>query len=98
MQDHTLRLTDIAELSGTVTVDVPSVPANSCVNQTVTISGRNASDMLFLQPSTNLSTGLDVMPLFDTGAGSDFTVRVCNVTAGAIDPPSGNWGYAVFGQ
>jgi hypothetical protein len=29
VQDHSLRLTDIAELSGTVVVDVPSVPASS---------------------------------------------------------------------
>ena len=54
--------------------------------------------MLFLQPSTNFSSGLTAEPLFDTGGGSDFTVRVCNVTSGAIDPPSGSWGYAVFTQ
>jgi hypothetical protein len=96
--DHSLHLADIAELNGTVTVDVPSVAASSCVSQTVTISGRQGSDMLFIEPSTNFSSGLTVQPLFDTGAGSDFTVRVCNVTAGAIDPPSGSWGYAVFTQ
>jgi hypothetical protein len=98
VQDHSLTLTDITEFSGQVTVDVPSVAANSCLDQAVTITGRQPSDMLLLQPSTNFTTGLTVMPLFDTTSGNNFTVRVCNVTAGAIDPPSGSWGYAVFDQ
>ena len=98
VQDHVLTLSDIASLSGTVTVDVPSVAANACISQTVTISGRQGSDLLLLEPATNFSSGLTLTPLFDTGSGSDFTVRVCNVTTGAIDPPSGNWGYAVFHQ
>jgi hypothetical protein len=98
VQDHALTLTDIASLSGTVTVDVPSVAANSCLSQTVTISGRQGSDLLLLEPSTNFSSGLTLTPLFDTGAGNDFTVHVCNVTTVAVDPPSGSWGYAVFRQ
>ena len=98
VSDHSLTLTDISGLSGTVAVDVPSVAANTCVDQTVTISGRQASDMLLLEPSSNFTSGLVVMPIFDTGSGSDFTVRVCNVTNAAIDPPSGSWGYAAFHQ
>jgi len=47
-------------------------------------------------PSTNFPAGLVIMPIFDTASGDAFTVRVCNVTAAAIDPPSGAWGYAVF--
>ena len=96
VSDHSLGLSDISGLNGTVAVDVPSVAAGSCVNQTVTISGRQASDMLLLEPSSNFTSGLVVMPIFDTGSGNDFTVRICNVTTGAIDPPSGSWGYAVF--
>ena len=96
--DHSLSLTDITEFSGQVTVDVPSVPANSCINQTVTITGRQPSDMLFLQPTGNFSSGLDLMPIFDVNSGDNFTVRVCNITVAAIDPPSGSWGYAVFHQ
>jgi hypothetical protein len=98
VQDHSLTLSDITEFSGQVTVDVPSVAANSCLDQAVTITGRQASDMLVLQPSTNFTTGLVVMPIFDTASGNTFTVRVCNVTNAAIDPPSGSWGYAVFDQ
>jgi hypothetical protein len=98
VQDHSLTLSDIAELSGQVTVDVPSVAANSCVDQAVTITGRQASDMLILQPTSSFTSGLDLMPIFDSGSGATFTVRVCNVTSGAIDPPSGSWGYAVFHQ
>ena len=98
VQDHSLTLSDIAEFSGQVTVDVRSVAVNSCLDQAVTITGRQASDMLVLQPSTNFTTGLVVMPIFDTASGNTFTVRVCNVTNAAIDPPSGSWGYAVFDQ
>jgi hypothetical protein len=94
--DRALGLSEIAALNGTVNVDIPSVAANSCTTQTVNISGRQGSDLLVLQPSTNFSTGLVVMPIFDTGSGSGFTVRVCNVTNGAVDPPAGDWGYAVF--
>jgi hypothetical protein len=98
VQDHSLTLTDVAESSGTVTVDAPSVPGNTCVSIAVTITGHQANDLLVLQPTSNLSTGLDVMPIFDASAGDTFTARVCNVTAGALDPPSGSWGFAVFHQ
>ena len=98
VQDHSLTLIDIASLSGQVTVDVPSVAANACVSQAVTISGRQANDLMILEPSTNFPSGLTLTPLFDTAAGSDFTVYVCNVTTSAINPPSGSWGYAVFHQ
>jgi hypothetical protein len=94
--DRSLGLADVAALNGTAIVDVPSVPINSCVNQSISISGRQGSDLLILEPSTNFPTGLVVMPIFDTGGGDAFTVRVCNVTAAPIDPPSGSWGYAVF--
>jgi hypothetical protein len=94
--DRSLGLADFAALNGTATIDVPSVAANACVTQSVSISGRNGSDILILEPSTNFPSGLVVMPIFDTGGGDAFTVRVCNITAGAIDPPSGNWGYAAF--
>jgi hypothetical protein len=36
------------------------------------------------------------MPISDTASGDAFTVRVCNLTGLAIDPPSGSWGYADF--
>src|ERR1700730_6103902 len=98
VSDHSLTLSDITEFSGTTTVDVPSVPANSCVNQTVTITGRQPSDMLILQPTSNFTSGLALMPIFDPGSGDNFTVRACNVTTAAIDPPAGTWGYAVFHQ
>jgi len=91
-----LGLVDIAALNGTVTVDVPSVAASACVTQNVTIAGRQGKDLLLLEPSTNFPTGLVVMPIYDTAGGDTFTVRVCNVTNGAIDAPAGDWGFAVF--
>jgi hypothetical protein len=94
--DRSLGLADFAALNGTVTVDVPSVAANACVAQGVSISGRQGSDLLLLEPSTNFPSGLVVTPIFDTAGGDAFTVRVCNVTAAAIDPPAGDWGFAVF--
>ena len=96
VSDRSLGLADIAALNGVATVDVPSVAANGCVTQSISIAGRQGSDLILLEPSTNFPTGLVVTPIFDTGGGDAFTVRVCNVTASPIDPPSGDWGYAVF--
>ena len=98
IQDRSLGLADVAALSGTVTVDVPSVAGSICVTQSVTINGRQGSDMLVLEPTANFTTGLVVMPIFDPASGNAFSVRVCNVTNAAIDPPVGDWGYAVFRQ
>jgi hypothetical protein len=94
--DRSLGLSDISAINGTATIDVPSVGAASCVDQSMSISGRLGSDLLLTEPPTNFPTGLVAMPIFDTAAGDSFTIRVCNVTAAAIDPPSGDWGFAVF--
>ena len=94
--DRSLGLADVSALSGVATVDVPSVAASTCVTQSVTVAGRQGGDLLILEPLSNFPSGLVVMPLRDTSGGDAFTVRVCNVTGGALDPPSGDWGYAVF--
>jgi len=98
VQDHSLRLPDLAAISGDVSVDVASVPAHACSIAGLTITGRQAGDMLILEPSANLDTGLVVMPIYSSASGDVFEFRVCNVTAAAIDPPMGLWGFAVFRQ
>lgn len=101
VQDHSLRVPDVAAENGQVSVDVPNVAASSCLTQDVSIAGRQGSDLLVLQPTLNFTTGLVIMPIFDVNDGTispSYRVRVCNVTNAAIDPPSGAWGYLIFRQ
>jgi hypothetical protein len=98
VQDRSLHLPDVAAMSGQISVDVASVPAHACSVNSLTSTGRQAGDMLILEPSANLDPGIVVMPIFDGSSGDVFEFRVCNVTAAAIDPPMGLWGFAVFRQ
>jgi hypothetical protein len=93
--DNTLSADDAFRLAGTVAVDLPSIAANTCGTQNVTIPGRLPGDLVMLFPSPNLaSVDVVVQPLRSVSmSGESHIFGVCNVGATAADPPSGTWGY-----
>jgi hypothetical protein len=86
-------------LSGFVQVDPPSVGAHSCVQSSVTIPGKLASDSGMLFPSRNFSAGINVTLTTHLGVGPDSADQlfytVCNVGDTAADPPLGSWGFVI---
>ena len=65
----------------------------------VLVPGREGSDHVLVNPTGNLPLGIVVMGIFDINDGTQeaYTeLRVCNVTAEAIDPPDGLWGFVRF--
>lgn len=71
--------------SSTVTYDAPSVPANSCSDDFLTLSGVVANTPVLLINTGNLPTGIFVGNAHGSSVGS-VRVWMCNVTNGAIDP------------
>jgi hypothetical protein len=86
-------------LSGFVQVDPPSVGAHSCVQSSVTIPGKLATDSGMLFPSRNFSGGSNVTLTTHAGVGPDpadqLVYTVCNVGDTAADPPLGSWGFVI---
>lgn len=77
-------------------VDVPTVPAQSCIDYPVFLPGRQAADHVLVNPTLNLPSGITVMALFDINGpdiGAATFLRVCNITTEPIDPPYGYWGF-----
>jgi hypothetical protein len=93
--NNTLGAADVFRGVGTVTVDLPSIPANTCNTQNVTISGRTPGDYVVLFPSVNFgSVGVVVQPIRSISmSGESHIFGVCNISGAAVDPPSGSWGY-----
>jgi hypothetical protein len=93
--DNTLSADDAFRLAGTVTVDLPSIAANACTTQNVTIPGRLPGDLVMLFPSPNLATtGIVVQAIRSISmSGETHIFSACNVTAASVDAPSGGWGY-----
>jgi hypothetical protein len=87
-------------LSGFVQVDPPSVGANSCVQASVTIPGKQAGDAGTLFPSRNFSAFNNHVTLVThTGVGPDSADKlfytVCNVGSTTADPPAGSWDFLI---
>jgi hypothetical protein len=86
-------------LSGFVSVDPPSVGAHSCVQSSVTIPGKLASDSGMLFPTRNFSASLNVTLTTHAGVGPDSADQlfytVCNVGDTAADPPLGSWSFVI---
>jgi hypothetical protein len=95
--DNSLGANDTFRLSGNVSVDVPSVAANSCLQHAVGITGRQPGDLPIFFPTGNFaSLDLTLYTERDINAGGNFFVTVCNVSNAAIDPAPGFWGYVVI--
>lgn len=81
-------------VEATATLDFPSIAAQSSADLTITVTGAATGDRVALGPPINLNAGL--VPYGFVSAADTVTVRVTNVTAGALDPTSAGWKVAVL--
>lgn len=76
-------------MTATATLDFPSIAAGATANLTITVSGAAVGDSVHLGPPATLEAGLVATAY--VSAASTVTVRLANVTTGAIDPASATW-------
>jgi hypothetical protein len=72
-------------LSGSFTVDFGSIPANSNLEQDVTLTGALTGDIAIVNPQQAYSGGLEFFAR--VSAADTVKIRVRNFTGAAIDPP-----------
>jgi hypothetical protein len=81
-----------------VTVDIPSISANSCDLVTATVAGVEANDLVLFTP--NFALGVDDVVTAHarvTNAATDeVTFEACNTSGGAEDPASGSFLFLVM--
>ncbi len=77
------------ELSASATLDFPSVAAAGQQELTITVTGAATGDTVYLAPPSSLEAGL--IATGRVSATNTVTIRVSNITAGAIDPASASW-------
>jgi len=82
-------------LYGTVSVDPPSINANTSTTFTVTITGVQTGDLVFLTPPSTLEGALIFQGADVTAAGT-VTIQMRNVTGVAIDGIARTWSYMVI--
>jgi hypothetical protein len=80
-------------LHGSVSVDPASIAANVCANTDVTVTGLATTDRVFV--SAVLAENLAVSGA-SVSAANTLRIRLCNVTAGAIDGAATTWNYVVI--
>jgi hypothetical protein len=80
---------------GTVSVDPPNIDANTSTTFTVTITGVQPGDLVFLTPPSDIEDGLVFQGANVTGANS-VTIRMRNVTGTAINGNARTWSYMVI--
>lgn len=73
-----------------VAVDFASVGASACVTQSVTVTGAAVADAAWGNADFALPLGVSVGNVRVT-ATNTVELTLCNVTAGALDPSSGNF-------
>jgi hypothetical protein len=100
--DGSLRKEDIGVLSGTATLDPPSLRraqasvADMCANVTASVTGIAVGDQVILSAPASLANGITVQALLQPTADV-LTVKVCNVTTtDFLDAPAADWGYIVI--
>ncbi len=76
-------------ITATATLDFPSLAAQTCSDLTITVTGSVVGDAVELGPPAALATGLSAIGIVT--AADTVTVRLCNVTSGAIDPIAATW-------
>jgi hypothetical protein len=80
---------------GTVSVDPPNIGANTSTTFTVTITNVQTGDLVFLTPPSTLEGAL-VFQGANVTAANTVTIRMRNVTAGAVDGLARTWSYMVI--
>lgn len=81
-------------LKAEATLDFPSAAAAGTQALTVSVPGAAVGDAVLLAVPASLNAGL--IPSAFVSAADTVTIRVSNITAGAIDAASAVWGVLVF--
>jgi hypothetical protein len=85
--DGTMRIADLFLLKQTATIDVPLVPASSCTGFSLIAAGTKPGDIAFAYAPLDFSDELVLPPsMFDTAG--ETPLKICNIGATALDPPS----------
>lgn len=85
-----------AIITGTCTVNLPSIADGDVGEATVTITGATAGDIVVLCPPTaGLTAGLAVCGAV-VSAADEVKVRAVNGSGGTIDEASGTWRYVLI--
>jgi hypothetical protein len=83
----TLRIADLFPIKQTATINVPSIPASSCTGFSIASAGTSPGDIAFGFAPLDLSDELVLPPsMFDTAG--ETPLKICNIGATALDPPS----------
>ncbi|MCX8051231.1 MAG: hypothetical protein N3B17_04975 [Chlorobi bacterium] len=82
-------------LHNTISVNPPNIGGNSSATLTVTITGVNTGDRVFLTPPSDLEDELVFQGATVTGANT-VTIKIRNVSGGAVDGSARNWNYLVI--
>ncbi len=93
--DNTGNMTWRPVLYGTVNVDPPNIGANASVTFTITITGVQTNDLIFLTPPSDIEAALVFQGATVTSANT-VTIRMRNVTGAAVDGASRTWRYMVI--
>jgi len=80
---------------GTVSVDPPNINANTSATFTVTITGVETGDLVFLTPPSTLEGEL-IFQGANVTAANTVTIRMRNVTGAGVDGASLDWSYMVI--
>ena len=83
----------VVPLSGTVSVDPPSIGAAAVGSVAVTIAGLKATDIVMLEPPAALETTL--IPKGWVVADGQVTIYIYNA-AGTVDGTARNWTYKII--
>ena len=96
--NRSLTADDVTQASGQVTADFGNIPANSCDYTLVDPGlGSLSGYLLFASPGNEgaWSNSVIVDPYLSSIVGK-MRLRVCNITASAVDPPSTTFNWAVL--
>jgi hypothetical protein len=85
---------DIASFNERIAYDPPSVPANSCVNDSIPAAGVAFEDIAYVRPSANVQP-IVVQAVTPLSAGS-IRFMLCNPTGSAVNAPSGTWNFVAL--
>lgn len=80
----------------TTTIDFASIAAQTCNEQTMTVTGAAANDRVVLGLAHGVMNTGDLSASAWVSAADTVTIRLCNPTVGALDPPSGTFSVSLF--
>lgn len=83
-----------APLRGSASLNFPSIAAGATAELTITVTGAATGDAVALAPPATLEAG--VVGFGRVSSANTVTVRLANVTSGAVDPAAATWGVTVL--